>query len=71
MLTVKEVAERLQVSKGAVYKAIATGRLGHHRIGACIRVSESQLQQFLETARVEPMPNSPRERDLIAKHLGA
>ncbi len=58
MLTVKQVSERLNVSKGAVYNAIQQGNLEHHRFGSAIRVSEDQLREFLEQtrARTEPDP---------------
>ena len=52
MMTVKEVAERLNLSHGAVYKAIHDGELEHHRFGAAIRITEAQLTAFLEETRV-------------------
>jgi len=47
MLTVKEVASRLRVSVGAVYKAVNDGRLRCHRIGSAIRISEDDFASFL------------------------
>lgn len=52
MLTVKEVASRLNVSQGAVYKAVRSGELEHHRIGISIRISEEQLTEYVEETRV-------------------
>ena len=52
MMTVKEVAERLNLSEGAVYKAVHNGELEHHRFGAAIRITEDQLTAFLEETRV-------------------
>ncbi len=52
MLTVKDVAKQLNVSEGAVYKAIQSGALEHHRFGASIRVTEVQLAEFLDQTRI-------------------
>lgn len=51
MLTVKEVAERLNVSQSFVYKLVAGGQLQSHRFGNVIRVAEDQLGEFLEQTR--------------------
>ena len=48
MLTVFEVAQRLGVSRGLVYKLINRGDMECHRVGSVIRVAESQLQGYLE-----------------------
>ena len=53
MLTVKDVAQRLNVSLGAVYKAIQNGSLEHHRFGSSIRITEKQLAEYLGETRVE------------------
>jgi excisionase family DNA binding protein len=65
LLTVEDVATRLNVSDKFVYGVIATGRLKHHRLGkgqGGIRVSEEQLAEFLRlTARggEEDTPQPP------------
>ena len=51
MLTVKQVAERLGISRGLVYKLVRAGELGSHRIGAAIRIAEDQLREYLDKAR--------------------
>jgi excisionase family DNA binding protein len=59
LLTIREVASRLNVSRSTVYNAIDTGVLPHHRFGrgrGTIRVSEEQLEQFLARAEVERPP---------------
>src|SRR5437879_2716463 len=51
VLTVKQVAERLQVSLSTVYALCVTGELPHRRIGlgrGCIRIAESDLQEYLD-----------------------
>lgn len=50
-LTVRQVAERLQVSAASVYQLCAEGRIAHHRLGVgrgTIRITEEQLRQYPE-----------------------
>lgn len=52
MLTVGQVAERLNVSLGTIYAACQSGRLRHYRIGrgrGAIRITEEDLQLFVES----------------------
>jgi excisionase family DNA binding protein len=56
MMTVKQVAERLNVSMGTVYAAIERGELKCYRFGrrsGTIRVSEEYLGEYLASSRVE------------------
>ena len=58
MLTVTQVAERLQVSRSIVYALIDARKLSCHRIGlgrGTIRISESDLDAYLKN-HVEPPP---------------
>ena len=51
MLKDKEVAERLRVSHDVVIRLVNTGKLpAHHITGKVIRVSEADLDAFLEAA---------------------
>ena len=57
LLTVQEVAQRLRCSRALVYLLCEKGKLSHHRLGlgrGTIRISESDLEAFLQTAHVEP-----------------
>ena len=47
VFTVKEIAARIGVSSGAIYKAVSNGSLKHYRIGATIRISEQHFQEWL------------------------
>ncbi|HYH63311.1 MAG TPA: helix-turn-helix domain-containing protein [Urbifossiella sp.] len=62
MMTVEDVARRLNVSDSFVYGAVSDGRLKHHRLGkgqGGIRVSEEQLAAFLRlTERGGEEPDS-------------
>ena len=39
MMTVKEVAEHLGVSRGLVYKLVSDGELDSYRVGSTIRIT--------------------------------
>lgn len=58
LLTIPEVAERLRVGRGFVYKLLNTGALEHVKIGVGgrprRRVSETQLAAYLEEAGQAP-----------------
>ncbi len=49
-LTVKQVAERLQVSTGTIYGAVDRGELKAHRFGrsTALRISEESLSEYIE-----------------------
>lgn len=51
LLTVKEVAERLQVSTKTIRRWIAADELSVHHIGRQLRVSEDDLLVFLARRR--------------------
>lgn len=57
MLTVPEIAERLRVAVSTVYALVELGKLQAFRIGpndGAIRVSEEQLETYLNTCRSLP-----------------
>jgi excisionase family DNA binding protein len=61
VLTVKQVAARLQLSTAVVYRLAETGALGHVRIGNVIRVTEADLAAFLARAATgTPQPKGGR-----------
>ena len=80
MLTVKEVAQRVGVSCGLVYQWIQAKVLPHYRLGlpgrrGAIRVSEGDLEAFLQTQKQQkepeaapPTPSQPHPR-LKLKHV--
>lgn len=60
--TVPEIAERLRISVSAAYALVESGKLAHHRVGArngAIRVSETDLTDFLANCRREPANRRP------------
>lgn len=65
MLRVKELAQRLSLSRSQVYRLIASGELPHHKIRGAVRVSEEQLSDYLagtkrERGKVSTTRRSPR-----------
>ena len=61
MFTVKQVAERLNITPQSVYQLIQSGKLPVHRFGkgrGTIRISQEDLDQFVEACRHVA---SPRE----------
>ena len=51
LLEPKEVAQRLHVSSGFIYKLIRSGQLPAVRLGTAVRIAPADLQEFLETNR--------------------
>lgn len=51
MLTVKEVARKLNISLGLAYRIIGSGELPSVRIASAIRVMESDLQEYIDGNR--------------------
>jgi excisionase family DNA binding protein len=63
LLTVKQVAQRLNVSLGTVYDLCAKRKIPHVRVGAgrgVIRIDEQALREYIEGATVRPQePAAP------------
>ena len=66
LLTVRQAAERLGVSRSMVYALVANKALSCHRVGRCIRFSEGQMQEFLASCESErnASPAAIRHLDL-------
>jgi excisionase family DNA binding protein len=71
MLTVRQVAERLGLSRAQVYAMCSSGKLPHHRFGGAIRVSEEQLAAYLRSSEVAPAPRKQPRRPVKLMHLEA
>ena len=68
MLTVKQVAERLQISVSKMYELIREGDIAVHKIGGSFRISESDLCSYLDACRVR-FGKRIRRSDAKLKHL--
>jgi excisionase family DNA binding protein len=49
--TVEEVAERLKVSHMTVYRWIKARKLGAYKIGGEFRITEGDIERFLQARR--------------------
>ena len=67
MFTVKEIATKLTISIGTVYKAINAGDLECHRFGKSIRISAKQLSDYLECSTCKD--HLPTSMTRTLKHL--
>ena len=71
VLTVKEVADRLKISISGVYALVACGKLSAYAVGANggnLRISEGDLQTYLEGCRRGPIPQKIRRMPKL-KHI--
>ncbi|PQO47352.1 helix-turn-helix domain-containing protein [Blastopirellula marina] len=73
LLTIKQVAERLNCAESTVYALVSTGKISGFRIGANnggIRISEEDLQLYLDSCRIgETAKEEPRKAPPRLKHL--
>ena len=72
MLTVKELAKRLGISRSKAYTLLEAGKVPHYRIDGVYRISEEQLREYLESVVVggnQPKPAAPARRTIKLKHL--
>jgi excisionase family DNA binding protein len=53
LLSVKEVAERLNVSKRTIYSAVKQKKLAAFIIGNQLRFSNEQVQQYLNSTHLK------------------
>jgi excisionase family DNA binding protein len=63
LFTIRQVQDRLNVSRACVYSLIESGRLPCIRIGigrGTIRVDESDLNSFILASRSQPKPRVSR-----------
>ena len=77
LLTPKEVADRLRVSRATVYNLCECGKLASYRIGVgrgALRISEADLDAFIEscrdTSRSRQRPVVKKEPPIRLRHLG-
>ena len=64
LLTVKQAAEPLRISVGAVYALCASAKLAHYRMGthqSAIRIDRSDLFAYLQKCKYEPPKREPDE----------
>jgi|GEM_PF-7001423 len=64
LLSVDQVAERLGTPTRFVRRLVAQRRIGFCRIGRYIRISDNDVDAFIEAGRVPPAPWSRSHEDL-------
>ncbi len=72
MKSVKEIADYLNVSQAVVYRLIESHLLSAHRIGVgrgTLRISEKQLQMYLDSTSTESLPAPTPKNKRPLKHL--
>lgn len=69
--TIEEVAERLKVTRGAVYKWMASGALEYVIVGKHRRITDSALRKFVQPGRAEDVRPNEHEEDRLALQLAA
>jgi excisionase family DNA binding protein len=60
MLTVEQVADRLNTKPRFVRRLIAERRIEFHKLGRYVRISEPDLAAFIKAGRVEAVGRSRR-----------
>jgi len=67
--TAQEIADRLKIKKTTVYELIKRGELASSKIGKQLRVSEEQLEQYLNSASGASVPEThqPPESSLLKR----
>ena len=58
LLTVEQVAERMNCKPRFVRRLIAERRIEFHKVGRHVRISEPALAAFIKAGRVPPMEAS-------------
>lgn len=49
--TVPQIGELLQLSRSKIYELIAGGEIVPHRIGGSIRISQENLESYVDSCR--------------------
>jgi excisionase family DNA binding protein len=53
-LNTKEASERLGITLRTLYRLIDEGQLPAYKFGRVIRLKETEVDEFIKTARVQP-----------------
>jgi len=73
LLTIDEAADRLCTGERFVRRLIAERRVAFHKIGSHVRISSTDLDDFVAAGRVEPLPTyaGPRSVGPTRRRRGA
>jgi excisionase family DNA binding protein len=56
LLSIQDVAKRLNVNPRTVNRMISAGELPAYRVGGVLRIDEQDLQNYLQKNRIQPKP---------------
>lgn len=54
LMTIEEVAEFFNVTKGAIYKRIQRGQIPYIKMGALLRFDPRQIEAYIKAQTIEP-----------------
>ena len=66
LMTVPQLAKKLAVSTKTAWRLIHQRRIGFHKVGRRITVSQTQLNQYLQKTEVVPIDAEAVARQIIA-----
>lgn len=67
MYKIQEVADRLNVSYSVIYRLLRRGEMKCNRVGKAARISEDQIQAYLNRDRASKAPPEPGGLDLAIR----
>jgi excisionase family DNA binding protein len=51
LMSIRELSEQTGISRSKLYELIEGGDMPHYRIGGSIRISDAQIEEYLESCR--------------------
>ncbi|TCO47289.1 helix-turn-helix domain-containing protein [Actinocrispum wychmicini] len=60
LLTYQQAADQLTMSVRSLRRLVNAGKVPHRRIGHLVRFTTDDLTEILASARIAPLPRSPR-----------
>lgn len=54
-LTPKDLAEKFSISESSVYRLIDKRKFASYKIGGSLRLRQSDIYEFMESARIKPI----------------
>ena len=66
LLSIKQAAAQLAVSGRLLYKLVDEGKIASYRIGGAVRISEEDLDNYLQSRRLERKGNKKAAKAIAA-----
>jgi excisionase family DNA binding protein len=63
-LTIDQAAELLGMSRRYMRRLVSERRIAFYRLGRSVRLAESDIREFAQSGRVEPI-----DREALRRHL--